>query len=77
MKYLLLSLIRLYQLTLSPDHGWLSRGGAYGRCRFYPSCSEYAHQAIDQKGLIKGLGMSIWRVLRCNPWQKGGIDLLK
>lgn len=43
-------------------------------CRYYPSCSEYAAQAILKHGILKGLGMAGWRVLRCNPWSPGGFD---
>jgi uncharacterized protein len=43
-------------------------------CRFYPTCSDYAYEAIEKHGLIKGGRLAIWRVLRCNPFGKGGID---
>ncbi|MFR8644648.1 MAG: membrane protein insertion efficiency factor YidD [Monoglobus pectinilyticus] len=43
-------------------------------CRFYPTCSQYAIMAVEKYGLIKGLFMAVWRVLRCNPMNKGGID---
>lgn len=43
-------------------------------CRFYPSCSEYAAEAIEQKGVIKGLLLSSFRILRCNPFSRGGYD---
>lgn len=66
MKHILLLLIRAYQLVLSPILG--------NNCRFYPSCSHYSHDAIKHHGAIKGLFLSIWRVLRCNPWNKGGYD---
>lgn len=68
-------LIKLYQVTLSPDHSWRKSRYPYGFCRFYPSCSEYAVQAIKKRGLVVGFFMSVWRVLRCNPWSKGGTDL--
>jgi len=77
-KTLVLRLIRLYQKTISPDHGWFS--SLYypaGYCKFQPSCSEYACQAIEKYGLIKGGIKSVWRVLRCNPLSKGGGDPLK
>lgn len=77
MKQVILFLIRLYQATLSPDHGWLKAAHPYGHCRFYPSCSQYAQEAINKKGVIAGAGLALWRVLRCNPWNKGGIDLVK
>ncbi|GHU85064.1 putative membrane protein insertion efficiency factor [Clostridia bacterium] len=44
------------------------------RCRFYPSCSVYAHQAIEHFGVLKGLCMGLWRIMRCNPFSKGGYD---
>jgi putative membrane protein insertion efficiency factor len=59
-------LIRLYQVVLSPLLGQ--------RCRYYPSCSNYSLQAIRAHGSFKGLALSVWRVLRCNPWSEGGID---
>lgn len=68
-------LIKLYQHTLSPDHGPLKTKFPHGYCRFYPTCSEYTYQTIKNKGLIIGLPKSIWRILRCNPWNKGGVDL--
>lgn len=68
-------LIRLYQKTLSPDHGPLKNLFPHGYCRFYPTCSEYSYQIIKKRGLIIGLPKSLWRIIRCNPWNKGGIDL--
>jgi putative membrane protein insertion efficiency factor len=70
-------LIALYQHTLSPDHGWVSHFFRYPVCRFHPTCSEYGHQAIGTYGVIKGGVMSVWRILRCNPWSKGGEDPVK
>jgi putative membrane protein insertion efficiency factor len=46
-------------------------------CRYEPTCSEYAVQAIEKYGPIKGAGMAIWRILRCNPWSAGGFDPVK
>lgn len=43
-------------------------------CRFFPSCSEYGYQAIEKYGIIRGGAMTVWRVLRCNPFCKGGYD---
>ncbi len=43
-------------------------------CRFYPTCSEYAYEAISRYGLIRGGGMAMWRLLRCNPFCAGGFD---
>ena len=65
-RALLLGLIRLYRMTLS---GWLG-----GQCRFYPTCSHYAEDAIRTHGAIKGSILATWRVLRCNPFGRGGID---
>jgi hypothetical protein len=76
MKKVLMATIRLYQRTISPDHGWLS-GGKQRVCRFHPTCSEYTYQAIEKYGAIRGLGKGTWRVLRCNPFNKGGNDPLK
>ena len=58
--------IRLYQWLLSPLLGQ--------RCRYYPSCSEYAVQAIQRFGILRGVVLAGWRVLRCNPWSRGGFD---
>lgn len=63
----LLGLIRLYQMTVSP-------GLPEGTCRFYPSCSHYGYQAIYKYGAFKGSWMAAWRVLRCNPFNRGGYD---
>src|SRR3989344_7954859 len=69
------SLIIFYQKTLSPDHGWFKFKYPYGYCRHYPSCSEYARQAVERHGL-KGLWLSIKRLLRCHPWREPSIDLV-
>ncbi|MFA5855508.1 MAG: membrane protein insertion efficiency factor YidD [Candidatus Gracilibacteria bacterium] len=68
-------LIRLYQITISPDHSLLRHLFPGGFCRFTPSCSSYAHTALGKYGLIRGSLKAVWRILRCNPWSKGGIDL--
>jgi len=67
-------LIRLYQKTLSPDHGFFRHKYPHGYCKYYPTCSQYGYEIIQKKGLIKGIPMTIWRVVRCNPWSKGGED---
>ena len=72
-----LKTIKFYQKTLSFDHGWFSSRHPLGYCRFYPSCSEYSYQAINKYGLIRGGLRGFWRLLRCNPFSKGGTDLLK
>jgi len=66
--------ILLYQKTLSYDHGPMKRMYPYGFCPFYPSCSEYCRQSIVKDGVVRGILKGIWRVLRCHPWAKGGID---
>jgi putative membrane protein insertion efficiency factor len=58
--------IRAYQKVISPLFG--------SRCKYYPSCSEYAAQAIDRFGILRGLILAGWRLLRCNPWSHGGFD---
>lgn len=68
-------LIRLYQYTFSPDHGLFKRFFPHGYCRFYPSCSEYGYESIKKYGIFKGILKASWRILRCNPWGKGGVDL--
>jgi len=66
-QWLLLVLIRLYQKSISPTL-------PANTCKFYPSCSHYSYQAIYKYGFLKGLVMTIWRVLRCNPFNQGGFD---
>lgn len=76
-RFLVLKLIRLYQRTLSPDHGFLSHRHPYGFCRFQPTCSEYTYSAVEKYGILKGGTLGFWRILRCNPWSEGGNDPLK
>jgi len=59
--------IRLYQLTIS-------RLLPANTCKYHPSCSEYAVLAIRKHGVLKGIAMASWRLLRCNPWSMGGVD---
>ena len=75
MKRILINLIILYQRTLSPDTGWFKSRYPGGYCRYYPTCSEYCKQSIQKYGVAKGIAKGFWRILRCNPWSKGGIDL--
>lgn len=65
--------IRGYQLTFSPRRGIFAAASLSG-CRYYPSCSDYAIDAISRDGLLKGCGKGVWRILRCNPWSQGGVD---
>jgi len=69
-----LKLIRLYQATLSPDHGPNKHLFPEGYCPFTPSCSMYGYRSIEKYGFWKGWAKAIWRILRCNPFTKGGID---
>ncbi len=68
MRRLLTGLISLYQLCLSPFLG--------NRCRFYPSCSSYAKEALEQHGVIKGSLLAVKRLSKCHPWHEGGVDLV-
>jgi putative membrane protein insertion efficiency factor len=60
-------LIRLYQLTIS-------RALPENTCRFYPTCSRYGYEAIYRYGVLRGGWMATWRILRCNPFNPGGVD---
>ena len=68
-KRIIIGLIRIYQLTLSP---WLGPC-----CRFYPSCSSYTIEAVQKKGVIRGCAFGAWRILRCQPFNRGGYDPVK
>jgi uncharacterized protein len=68
MKWLLIGMVRLYQLTLSP---WLGQ-----HCRFYPTCSAYCIEALRQHGALRGLWLSIKRLAKCQPLHPGGVDLV-
>lgn len=72
-----IGIIKVYQKTLSPDHGFFKHLFPYGYCRFHPTCSQYSIESIHKHGLIKGGVFSFWRILRCNPWNKGGEDPVK
>ena len=72
MKKLLIKLITIYQNHISK---WLTSKNI--NCKFYPTCSEYTKQAIEKYGAWKGTLLGIWRILRCNPFSKGGYDPLK
>ncbi len=66
--------IRIYQKLFSFDHAFWARPEKYRVCIFYPSCSEYTYQAVDKFGVVKGLFLGAKRILRCNPFNKGGYD---
>jgi putative membrane protein insertion efficiency factor len=59
-------ILRGYRAVISPLYGDV--------CRYYPSCSAYALGAIQQHGVIKGIALGTWRIARCHPWAKGGVD---
>lgn len=71
---ILIFLIKIYQKTLSFDHGLMKIFYPHGFCRFNPTCSEYAVQALKKHGLVEGGLKAVGRILRCNPWNKGGHD---
>jgi hypothetical protein len=75
-RYPLLWIIFLYQKTLSPDHSfWAKWFFPHGYCKFHPTCSEYGYTIIKKRGIFIGVPKAAWRILRCNPWNPGGIDL--
>jgi uncharacterized protein len=61
--------IRFYQRAISP--------GLPARCKYHPSCSEYAVQAVRRFGILRGVVLAGWRLLRCNPWSHGGVDFVE
>ena len=66
MKYLGVAAVWAYRLTLAPFVG--------GQCKYHPSCSQYAIDALRRYGLVRGTILAGWRLLRCNPWSHGGHD---
>lgn len=66
MKHLMIGLVRLYQKFISPLKPPC--------CRFTPTCSAYAIEAFSKRGFFVGLILTVWRILRCNPWSRGGYD---
>ncbi len=66
MARLLVLLVRAYQKALSPLLG--------DRCKYHPTCSQYAVDALREHGALRGTVLAVWRVLRCNPWSAGGVD---
>ena len=65
-RRLVLAPVRFYQRAISP--------ALPARCRYHPSCSQYALDAIGSFGILRGLLLAAWRLLRCNPWSHGGVD---
>ncbi|MBU0721891.1 membrane protein insertion efficiency factor YidD [Patescibacteria group bacterium] len=76
-RYIAIKILKIYQKTLSFDYGILKFLYPNGFCRFCPTCSDYAIQAVEKYGFIKGGIKAVWRVLRCNPFNSGGMDPLK
>jgi putative membrane protein insertion efficiency factor len=66
MKRLALKVIKLYQYTISRV--------TLSSCRYIPSCSHYACEAIEKYGLFRGFWLTVFRLIRCNPWSRGGYD---
>jgi uncharacterized protein len=66
MRNILKALVRLYRYCISPMLG--------PNCRFYPTCSCYAEEALDQHGALRGSYLTVRRLLRCHPWHAGGYD---
>ncbi|OGY90091.1 MAG: membrane protein insertion efficiency factor YidD [Candidatus Komeilibacteria bacterium RIFCSPHIGHO2_01_FULL_52_14] len=73
-KVIALAGIRLYQKTLSPDTGWFAPLHPYGFCRYHPTCSQYTYEAIERHGILRGAVKGFIRILRCNPFSRGGFD---
>ena len=67
LKIIILKAIKTYKKLISPLLA--------PRCKFYPTCSEYFYQSVEKKGVIIGSWKGIKRIFRCNPWNKGGVDL--
>ncbi|MCL4508076.1 MAG: membrane protein insertion efficiency factor YidD [Chloroflexi bacterium] len=68
MRWIVLTLIRGYRFFLSPL--------LPPACKYRPTCSEYAYEAIERYGIVRGGAKALWRILRCNPFSKGGYDPL-
>lgn len=66
MKYIFMGFIKVYKKIISPLFPPC--------CKYHPTCSSYALEALKKHGFIKGGWLAVWRILRCNPWSKGGID---
>ena len=69
MRWLLTAPIRLYQRVISPV--------LPSRCKYYPTCSAYAVEAVRSYGVLRGVVLAGWRLLRCNPWSHGGVDFVE
>jgi len=69
-KHSILLLIKIYQKTISPDHGRFPILRLLGQCRHYPTCSEYTYQSIRKFGVLKGVWMGLKQLSNCHPWGK-------
>jgi uncharacterized protein len=69
MRLVGITLVWVYRLTLGPFTA--------GRCKYHPSCSQYAIDAYREFGFVKGTVLASWRLLRCNPWSRGGVDYVR
>jgi len=69
LRTLVIAPVRFYQHAISP--------GLPRRCKYHPSCSEYAVQAVRRYGILRGVVLAAWRLLRCNPWSHGGVDFVE
>ena len=69
LRVLVTAPVRLYQRAISP--------ALPSRCKYHPSCSEYAAQAVRRYGILRGVVLAAWRLLRCNPWSHGGVDFVE
>lgn len=72
MKNILIKIIEWYQRNISKYLEYKNI-----KCKYYPTCSEYTKQAIEKYGALKGSMLGLWRIIRCNPFSKGGYDPLK
>ena len=66
MKNIIIALIKFYQKNISPLK--------HTKCPYFPTCSQYGLEAVEKYGVIKGSLLALWRILRCNPFSKGGYD---
>ena len=69
LRAVVLGPLRLYQRVISP--------ALPARCKYHPTCSQYAVEAVRRYGLLRGLVLAAWRLLRCNPWSHGGVDFVE
>jgi putative membrane protein insertion efficiency factor len=68
-RWVLVAPIRFYQRAISP--------ALPARCKYHPSCSQYAVEAVRRYGVLRGIVLAGWRLLRCNPWSHGGVDFVE